>query len=68
MKFHYIAAALFFAACNNSKPAGNKEEPLPASLVSIPASANGLDTVAAALKPEMSFKDTLHDFGLMHDK
>ncbi len=40
---------------------------LPTNLVSNPHTANGMDTVAAGMKPVMSFKDTVHDFGTIHE-
>ena len=55
------------AACNsNSNGKADNGGKLPVSLVSNPRSANGTDAVAAEAKPVMSFTDTLHDFGNMH--
>ena len=66
-----IISMLGLWACNNTdnksqnNAAGSK---FPASLVSNPHTANGMDTVAAARKPTMDFKDTLHDFGPIQEK
>jgi hypothetical protein len=60
---------LFFAACNSNKPATVADDSkLSTALVSNPASANGTDAAAAAMKPVIAFKDTLHEFGLLHEK
>jgi hypothetical protein len=68
MKFHLVIAALFFAACNSNKPATVADDSkLSTALVSNPASANGTDAAAAAMKPVIAFKDTLHEFGLLHE-
>jgi len=67
MKRYLIILFLGFAACNNSNTTGNAgKDRLPVSLVNNPRSANGMDTVAAAMKPTMEFNDTLHDFGPIH--
>ena len=57
---------IFLAACGTKQVPGKKNQ-LPASLVNIPVSATGVDTSAANSKPVMSFKDTLHDFGTIHE-
>ena len=69
MKRLLIFSLLAFAACKNtnSNSAANQNQ-VPTSLVSNPYSANGMDTVAAARKPTMDFTDTLHDFGIIHEK
>ena len=66
MKRYLICSALFLAACGNQQQ-GSTEDRLPTSLVNNPASATGMDTVAAAQKPVMEFKDTLHNFGTIHE-
>ncbi len=57
---------LGLAACNENKQEGNDGR-LPASIVNNPHSAAGMDTVAAARKPVMEFKDTLHNFGAVKE-
>ncbi len=57
---------LVFAACGNSSNNNENKGGLPTNLVNNPNSAAGLDTVAAARKPTMDFKDTVHNFGAMH--
>src|SRR4051812_19136463 len=66
MKFRLIIAMLVLAACHSSQPKV-EEKKFPTSLVNIPITANGIDAEAAAMKPVMTFKDTLHDFGTMHE-
>lgn len=65
MKNYLAISVLLFAACNSSE-VGHKSS-VPVSLISNPHTASGLDTVAAELKPTMTFKDTLHDFGMLHE-
>lgn len=65
MKRYVVISLLFLAACSNSET-GHKSN-VPVALVSNPHTANGLDTVAAERKPTMTFKDTLHDFGTIHE-
>ncbi|MCD6010890.1 MAG: hypothetical protein K0Q79_752 [Flavipsychrobacter sp.] len=65
MNRYLVISLLFLAACNNSET-GHKGN-IPVELVSNPHTAAGLDTVAAERKPTMSFKDTLHDFGTLHE-
>lgn len=49
------------ASCNNTvEPPKGKT---PTSMVNNPHTAGGLDTVSAARKPTMDFKDTVHEFG-----
>ena len=66
---HYLIILFFaLAACNGDTTTGNAgKDKLPVSLVNNPRSAAGIDTVAAAMKPTMDFKDTLHNFGPMHE-
>ncbi len=67
MKRCLIISLLALAACNNTNPAPEDKNKLSTSLVNNPATANGVDTVAAAMKPTMDFKDTVHNFGTMHE-
>ena len=67
MRRFLIISFLALAACNSNSPAGNDKGKLPVSLVNNPHTANGIDTVAAAMKPTMDFRDTLHDFGMIHE-
>jgi len=62
MKRYLIIAMLAIAACGENKQV-NSGDHLSTSLVNNPHSAAGMDTVAAAMKPVMEFKDTLHNFG-----
>ncbi len=70
MKRYFIILLLALASCsnsdNNNKPAAPPQG-LPATLVNNPHTANGVDTVAAARKPIMSFQDTVHNFGTIHE-
>ncbi len=69
MKRILIISLIAFAACNNNNADKNKvaETKLPTTLVSNPHTADGIDTVAADRKPIMTFKDTLHEFGAIHE-
>lgn len=58
-----IISLLAFAACKGDSGAQKQQN----SLVNNPRSANGTDTVSAAMKPTMEFVDTLHDFGVLHE-
>lgn len=63
MKNFLVILLLAAVSCNGpakDKQAGNASI---TSLVNNPHTANGLDTVSAAMKPVMVFKDTVHDFG-----
>lgn len=63
-----IAIALIaFASCKDEAPKGESKDLLPTDLVSNPRSAGGTDTAAFNALPTMDFKDTVHDFGIMHD-
>lgn len=66
MKQYLLIAVMALAACGDNKQQPDDKK-LPASLVSNPRSAEGMDTVAAAMKPVMVFKDTLHNFGTIHE-
>jgi Protein of unknown function (DUF1573) len=71
MKRILIISLLAFGACkstDSNKAANNEQDnKIPTSLVNNPHTANGVDAASAALKPMMAFKDTLHDFGPMHE-
>ena len=68
MKRLLIISLLAIGACKNADTTkSNDPNKLPTTLVSNPHTANGMDNVAAELKPVMSFKDTLHDFGTIHE-
>jgi hypothetical protein len=59
-----VFVGIVATSCNNTvEPPKGK---LPASVVSNPHTANGVDTVSAARKPTMDFKDTVHEFGTIH--
>ncbi len=62
-----LLPAMFVVSCSNSTPPSNEKGHLPADIISNPRTADGMDTVAAGMKPTMDFKDTLHDFGAMHE-
>lgn len=66
MKRYLAVAVIALAACgqNDKKTEDGK---IPTSVVNIPATAAGTDTVAAAMKPIMEFTDTLHNFGKIHE-
>jgi len=66
MKRCLIISLLAFAACNTTTTTNNPNK-LPTSLVSNPHTADGMDTVAAERKPVMEFKDTLYNFGGIHE-
>jgi hypothetical protein len=66
MKRYLLIAMIGISACHDSKDPAN-ESRLPASIVNNPHSASGMDTVAAARKPVMEFKDTLHNFGTIKE-
>ncbi|WP_205685667.1 DUF1573 domain-containing protein [Flavipsychrobacter stenotrophus] len=67
MKRYLLIALLGIgaASCNSNTPEAPKGQ-LPTSLVNNPHTANGIDTVSAARKPTMDFKDTVHEFGTIH--
>ena len=63
----FLLLFMILASCaQQQKPQENKNL-LPTSLVSIPVSANGVDSAVAGNKPTMNFKDTMHDFGTLHE-
>ena len=66
MKHYLVLSLLAFAACKNAATPPADEHKLPTSLVSNPHTANGLDNTAANMKPTMEFKDTLYNFGTIH--
>lgn len=62
-----ILFVLFCTACNSgNKPAITSPNRLPASLVSNPATPEGMDAAAKNSKPTMDFTDTMHNFGAMN--
>lgn len=61
-KLFVFCCSLFLVACG-SQSSDSSEGKVSASLVNNPASASGMDTVAAAQKPVLAFADTLHNFG-----
>lgn len=64
----FVLSVVVFASCNNSEaPQENKKELLSTDLVNNPRSAEGMDTAAFNALPTMDFKDTMHDFGTMHE-
>jgi len=65
MKRYLIIGLITLAACNSGNQAKNVSN-IPGSLVNNPRTADGMDTVSAARKPTMDFKDTLHEFGTIH--
>ena len=69
MKRYLIITLLALGACGNAdnKNKSTGENQLPTSMVNNPHTANGIDTVAAAMKPTMDFKDTVHDFSTIHE-
>lgn len=66
MKRYLIIPALLLAACGGQDQ-GSNDKNISTSLVNNPHSASGLDTVAAASKPVLSFTDTLHNFGAIKE-
>jgi hypothetical protein len=61
-------AVIGLAACNNnSEQQETRKDLLPANLVNNPRSAQGMDTAAFNALPTMDFKDTMHNFGSMHE-
>ena len=67
MRRYLIISLLAFAACNTTTQTNNDPNKLPTSLINNPRTANGMDTVAADRKPVMTFKDTLYNFGTIHE-
>lgn len=65
MKHVLLLLTVAFVACSN--PTTKDKGKLSTSLINIPISANGVDTVAVANKPTMEFTDTVYDFGNMHE-
>jgi len=63
--FNLLIGLLILSACSNNHNKDNNKNSI-TSLVNNPRSANGMDTVSAARKPFMTFKDTLHEFGQIH--
>jgi len=70
MKRYLVLSLLVMAACNNgtnNKTPGADTSAVSTSLVNNPHTADGIDTVAAAMKPTMDFRDTVHDFATVHE-
>jgi outer membrane biosynthesis protein TonB len=68
MKRYIIIGLLALSACNSNNNTDKQEkEPLPATLVNNPHTASGVDDAAAAVKPVLSFKDTVFKFGTIHE-
>lgn len=63
----YVIMIIAFAACNNAPKEEPNKDLLPTNLVSNPYTANGVDTAVMNAKPTMDFKDTLHNFGTLHE-
>ena len=61
MKRYLIFALVLISACKENTKTETPANQLPTSIVNNPHTANGMDTVAAAMKPTMDFKDTVHD-------
>lgn len=67
MKRVFLAMIVLTAvSCNNEPPKENKNL-LPVNMVDNPRSAKGMDTAAYNSLPTMDFRDTTHDFGIMHE-
>ncbi len=66
MKRYLIFALVLVSACKENTRTDTTANQLPTSIVNNPHTANGIDTVAAAMKPTMDFQDTIHDFGNIH--
>jgi len=68
MKRYLIITLLALSACKGNSNSGNSNSgKLSASIVNNPHTAGGIDNIAAAEKPTLDFKDTLHDFGQIHE-
>jgi hypothetical protein len=68
MKRYLVFITLFgLASCSEHKPAPQDDKKLSTSLVNNPLTAEGVDPVAADMKPILAFADTVHDFGAMHE-
>lgn len=66
MKHLLFLPLLALCACSGENKTEDKSK-IPVSLVTNPHTADGLDTVMAAQKPTMDFRDTTHDFGTLHE-
>jgi hypothetical protein len=67
MKRVFFVALIAMVSCKSNTSSNTNSNQLPVSLISNPHTADGVDTVAAARKPIMSFADTLHDFGNINE-
>ncbi len=67
MKRYLILSLLALGACQGTaKKDDNEKGKLSTEIVNNPHTVAGIDTVSAAMKPTMDFKDTLHQFGTIH--
>lgn len=72
MKKYITIALLALFACNSNTEkketaAADDKNALSAGIVNNPHTAEGIDTISAAMKPVIAFKDTVHDFGKVHE-
>lgn len=67
-RYLFAALVIGLAACGNKKTETAKNPNLlPTDLVENPSTASGTDTVAFERMPTMDFKDSVHDFGNIHE-
>lgn len=66
-RYLFIAFIGIVATSCNSNTATTPKGQLSTSIVNNPHTANGIDTVSAAMKPTMEFTDTVHTFGTIHE-
>ncbi|MBP9186175.1 MAG: DUF1573 domain-containing protein [Bacteroidia bacterium] len=57
-----ISLGVLLVSCNN-----NNSDKLPASIINIDATANGTDAQNNADKPEITFDETTHNFGVIKE-
>lgn len=62
MKRYFAIAFLALASCSSEKKQ-EESKGISTALVNNPKTAEGVDAVAAAMKPIIKFSDTLHNFG-----
>ncbi len=65
MKRYFLFSLLALAACQNHSDSADKSK-LSTNIVNNPHTAGGMDTVSAANKPTLEFRDTVHEFGTIH--
>ncbi len=58
---------LLAASCSDGKKEQPVDSKLSPGMVNNPYTADGIDSSAASAKPVLSFKDTLHNFGAIHE-